>query len=147
MENKRELRCKHGFTLAELLIVVAIISVLVVVSVPVFNAQLDKAKIAANKANIRSAEAAALTDATSNNCGEAYGTPNGFCYYNYNVASGTLVKDKPTELKKTNGVYENIYLIYNTGNQLFGTRPHYVSGQTELDKAIVSWTGSNDFTK
>ena len=46
---------KKGFTLAELLIVVAIIGVLVAISVPIFTAQLKKANIATNQANARSA--------------------------------------------------------------------------------------------
>ena len=37
-------RSKNGFTLAELLIVVAIIAVLVAVSIPIFNGQLEKAR-------------------------------------------------------------------------------------------------------
>lgn len=51
---------KKGFTLAELLIVVAIIGVLVAVSVPIFTAQRRKAVDAVNKANIRAAKAMAL---------------------------------------------------------------------------------------
>ena len=51
---------KKGFTLAELLIVVAIIGVLVAVSVPVFTAQRRKAVDAVNKANIRAAKSMAL---------------------------------------------------------------------------------------
>lgn len=51
---------KQGFTLAELLIVVAIIGVLAAVSVPVFTAQRRKAVDAVNKANIRAAKAMAL---------------------------------------------------------------------------------------
>lgn len=51
---------KKGFTLAELLIVVAIIGVLVAVSVPIFTAQRHKAVDAVNKANIRAAKAMAL---------------------------------------------------------------------------------------
>lgn len=51
---------KKGFTLAELLIVVAIIGVLVAVSVPVFTAQRRKAVDAVNKANIRAAKSKAL---------------------------------------------------------------------------------------
>ena len=39
-------RSKKGFTLAELLIVVAIIAVLVAVSIPIFNGQLEKARSA-----------------------------------------------------------------------------------------------------
>ncbi len=44
---------KKGFTIAELLIVVAIIAVLVTVSIPIFAAQLHKAKVAADWANVR----------------------------------------------------------------------------------------------
>lgn len=42
-----------GFTLAELLIVVAIIVVLVAISIPVFTSQLHKARVAADWANVR----------------------------------------------------------------------------------------------
>ena len=42
-----------GFTLAELLIVVAIIAVLVAISIPVFTSQLHKARVATDWANVR----------------------------------------------------------------------------------------------
>ncbi len=58
---------KKGFTLAELLIVVAIIAVLVAISIPIFNTQLEKSREATDAANLRAAYAevmtAALTDA------------------------------------------------------------------------------------
>lgn len=43
-----------GFTLAELLIVVAIIGVLVAISIPIFSHQLHKARVAIDWANVRS---------------------------------------------------------------------------------------------
>lgn len=46
---------KKGFTLMEMLIVVAIIAVLVAIAVPTFNSSLNKAKQAADDANIRTA--------------------------------------------------------------------------------------------
>lgn len=46
---------KKGFTLAELLIVVAIIAVLVGVSIPVFTSLLEKSREATDLANVRSA--------------------------------------------------------------------------------------------
>ena len=61
---------KKGFTLAELLIVVAIIGVLVAISIPIFTAQLEKAREATDLANIRSAYAevmaAGLTEDSAN---------------------------------------------------------------------------------
>lgn len=54
MMNKRN---KKGFTLAELLIVVAIIAVLVAIAIPTFTAQLEKSREGVDAANIRSAYA------------------------------------------------------------------------------------------
>lgn len=53
----------RGFTLAELLIVVAIIGILVAISIPIFTAQLEKAREATDLSNIRSAYTAAVADA------------------------------------------------------------------------------------
>ena len=65
---------KKGFTLAELLIVVAIIAVLVAIAIPVFTSQLDKAKQATDAANIRSAYAEAVTAALSSTTGSGSAT-------------------------------------------------------------------------
>lgn len=48
-KNMRE----GGFTLAELLVVVAIIGVLVAISIPIFSSQLHKARVATDIANLR----------------------------------------------------------------------------------------------
>ena len=52
---------KKGFTLAELLIVVAIIAVLVAIAIPVFTSQLEKSREATDMANVRSAYAEVVT--------------------------------------------------------------------------------------
>jgi type IV pilus assembly protein PilA len=52
---------KKGFTLAELLIVVAIIAVLVAIAIPVFGSQLKKAHDAVDVANVRAAYAEIMT--------------------------------------------------------------------------------------
>ena len=50
-----------GFTLAELLIVVAIIAVLTAIAIPVFTTQLEKSREATDLANLRSAYADQMT--------------------------------------------------------------------------------------
>ena len=52
---------KKGFTLAELLIVIAIIAILIAIAIPVFSAQLDNARLQADHANLRSAYAIVQT--------------------------------------------------------------------------------------
>lgn len=54
-------QCERGFTLAELLIVVAIIGVLTAVAIPVFTSQLEKSREATDLANVRSAFADFMT--------------------------------------------------------------------------------------
>ena len=51
-----------GFTLAELLIVVAIIAVLVAIAIPVFTSQLERSKEATDLSNIRAAYAEVVAD-------------------------------------------------------------------------------------
>ncbi len=53
---------KKGFTLAELLIVIAIIAVLIAIMIPVFGAQLKKAQAAAELANVRAKYAELVAD-------------------------------------------------------------------------------------
>lgn len=56
---------KKGFTLAELLVVVAIIAVLVAVAIPIFTSQLEKSREAVDAANIRAAYAEVLSNKVS----------------------------------------------------------------------------------
>ena len=58
MVNRRK-----GFTLAELLIVVAIVGILVAVSIPIFSFQLEKSREATDIANLRAAKAEAIATA------------------------------------------------------------------------------------
>lgn len=84
---KKMKRNKKGFTLAELLIVVAIIAVLVAISIPIFTAQLEKSREATDLANQRAAKAAAVAaylDADS----------TGTQTYYYDAASGAVKSTK-----------------------------------------------------
>lgn len=108
-----------GFTLAELLIVVAIIAILVAVSIPMFTSQLSKAHEATNKANLRAAEAAAVAQYLTK--GET--TP---VKYKYVVKTGVAAEPAETvadtnfqELDKitvaTDKDYETIYVLIQDG--------------------------------
>ena len=52
---------KKGFTLMEMLIVVAIIGILIAIAIPTFNNALTKARISADEANLRSYYAEVVT--------------------------------------------------------------------------------------
>ena len=69
---------KKGFTLAELLIVVAIIAVLVAVAIPVFTTQLEKSREATDLANVRAAYAQVMVDALDDSA--ATHTDNGVTF-------------------------------------------------------------------
>lgn len=49
----KKMKNKQGFTLMEMLIVIAIIAVLVAIAIPIYSSQMHKAKVAADMANVR----------------------------------------------------------------------------------------------
>ncbi|HCW22752.1 MAG TPA: hypothetical protein DGX96_03545 [Lachnospiraceae bacterium] len=69
---------RSGFTLGELLIVVAIIGVLVAVSVPIFSHQLEKARDATTLANFRNAYSEAMTEYLSPDSIDRHKTGNAY---------------------------------------------------------------------
>ena len=64
-----------GFTLMEMLIVVAIIAILVAIMIPTLTTQLERARETADLANIRSAYAEATVDALTNGAGTGTSKP------------------------------------------------------------------------
>ena len=118
MKNlKAKLRKNGGFTLIEMLIVVAIIAILIAVSIPLVGNALEKARDATDQANERAAKAEALIiymvgiDATDTEtkvtpdggtAGGAYTAGKGFTA-NYNANTGRLTTDVPTGYGKCTG--------------------------------------------
>lgn len=83
---------KKGFTLAELLVVVAILAILVAVSIPIFTGKLNQAKENTDAANVRAAKAAAVAEYLQGDVDTTKAV-----YFEYDAENGT-VKTSPTEL-------------------------------------------------
>ncbi|WP_044932635.1 type IV pilin protein [Oribacterium sp. NK2B42] len=82
---------KKGFTLAELLIVVAIIGILVAISIPIFTTQLEKSREATDLANLRSAYAAGQVQAMTGDILSGTDPATGKLYYDPSV-DGSLTQ-------------------------------------------------------
>ena len=80
------LKSKKGFTLVELLVVVAIIAILVAISIPMVTGALTEARTQTDAANMRAAEGAAMIQYLLEDGGESSKI------YTYDANSG-LVKD------------------------------------------------------
>lgn len=85
---QRKLKKSGGFTLVEMLIVVAIIAILVVVSIPMVSNSLENARQATDAANMRAAKAAALI---------TYMSDSSKTTFYYDAASGQASGSVPTE--------------------------------------------------
>ncbi len=97
---------RKGFTLAELLIVVAIIAVLVAIAIPVFTKQLHNVRVAADVANVRAYYAELQADYMETgvqNPSVVDSTIPGFDFYTIKFLNGDTVKLKA-------GAYQFYYL-------------------------------------
>ena len=114
----KKLKKTGGFTLIEMLIVVAIIAILVAVSIPMVTSSLDKARKATDAANERAAKAAAVIEYMTN------GKKGDF---KYDAVDGKLVAES-----------ENV----NSYGQCSGHKGGYITVTIDEDGDITTlkWT-------
>lgn len=79
----KKIKNTKGFTLMEMLIVVAIIAILIAIAIPTFNSSLNKAKVATDEANIRSGYASVMIQLLTSDTAVTDGTT-----YNLKVDGG-----------------------------------------------------------
>lgn len=136
-------RSDRGFTLAELLIVVAIIAVLVAISIPIFTSQLEKARQTTDLANMRSAYASALAEwMSSSDSGKEttyYYTGSGVAKSSQGITGyGQSSKDVST----FEGVADLPFAASGTPNK--NGAPAYLTVRVAADGASsLHWGGGN----
>ena len=123
MKNNRK-----GFTLAELLIVVAIIAVLVAIAIPVFTTQLEKSREATDVANVRSAYATLVAGYLEDN------KANSITIEAQQKVTGWATKPDPTLQVMVDGESYSIDIPASTSS--------YTVSISEAGKVTVSGGGS-----
>lgn len=93
---QKKLKNKKGFTLIEMLVVVAIIAILVAISIPAVSGALDKARKAADDANLQAAKSVALL-------AEMEGTFKASTTYYYDISKGIFVEGTSSSDKTDKG--------------------------------------------
>ena len=121
----KKLTNKKGFTLMEMIIVVAIIAILAVITIPTLTGNTDKAAKAADAANLRSAKAAYQVQVMEK--GDAV-IKNGY----YDVTAGEFVAVPEGGVPKASKCGQ-------CSKHKNGTEADYI----KLENGKVSWSGSN----
>ena len=132
---KRAEKEKRGFTLAELLVVVAIIGVLVAISIPIFTTQLEKARRSVDLYNARAVESVLVNAINDGSVQIAPGT-------NTNDAYGIWVTIK----REGDGNWPQNY--NQPGNVFYGANPEIIiNGQANKKKWNINNTDLQNIVK
>ena len=131
---------KKGFTLAELLIVVAIIAVLVAIAIPVFTSQLEKSRESTDAANIRAAYAEIMSEAV---LGEKIAADKDYGVYLIKATTGSegsYVYQAFVTLKQQQADWQNKSIETVGGVDITSS----LSGVGAGKKVTVTYTQGND---
>ncbi|MDU2499921.1 prepilin-type N-terminal cleavage/methylation domain-containing protein [Finegoldia sp. BIOML-A2] len=113
---------KKGFTLLELLVVLAILAILIAIAIPVYKNQKEKAAITAHNANVRVLETAV----------ESYRQDHGEYPKNVDALKGNYIKSVPKVPVSNNENLKNQkYLINKTTGEI---SPAEIHNDNETDK-------------
>lgn len=139
---------KKGYTLAELLIVVAIIGILVAVSIPIFMSQLRKAKLAVDLANARAGKAAMVAYILTYPEKYIDGNTHTLCY---DASTGKVVAsvaeaNKLTGYGKTTDIKggDNVDGLLDTPSTVTSLTGCIVTGTFYVDGSTLPSQGDND---
>lgn len=112
-----------GFTLMEMMIVVAIIAVLVAIAIPTFTTSLNKARVATDEANIRAGYASVMAKILS----EQYDDPTG----STRQSTYWLLKDGTVEMGPDRGALDGAYVCKGDSSKIFtGGKTPEIAGRT-----------------
>lgn len=109
-----KIKNSKGFTLMEMLIVVAIIAVLVAIAIPTFTTSLNKARVATDEANIRSGYASVMAEILTNQYDEKGATA---------ATTYVLQKDGSVMPKAATGATGTPYTCFGDSSKVFTEEP------------------------
>lgn len=128
---KKMMKNRKGFTLMEMLIVVAIIAILVIIAIPTFNSALAKARAATDVANIRSGYAAAQVEAMTNGLTDKTNGDKYVLEADGSVTKGTATKAYTTQGESSKAAAgSSIGGKFDVGATASGTTIAWSKGQT-----------------
>lgn len=127
---------EKGFTLMEMLIVVAIIAVLVAIAIPTFNSSLNRAKAATDAANIRAGYATVMMTLLQADTGDTKNTIEADKAY-YLQKDGTVAATGTTNVYKCQGKNE-ANGIDVAGSSITWAKDSYVTYTYDADSGKVT---------
>ena len=130
---------REGFTLAELLIVVAIIAVLVAIAIPVFSAQLEKSRESADAANLRAAYAQVMSAALTGDTAATDGKTSDGVKVTTDTSTKKVTYSMTVDATQTQANWQNKSI-----EKIGGLAAGDTAGDIEAQTKGKSWTVSCD---